>query len=108
MNSGTFDRILKLVREGTYKISTHALAELIEDELTSDDVVSSMSDAELIEDYPDFPKGRSVLLLHTRGDGVPVHTVWGIPKGYDSPAVLITAYVPDKAKWSEDFRKRCS
>lgn len=108
MESETFDKIVELVGEGNYKISTHALGELIEDELTADDVVNNIGDAELLEDYPDFPKGRSILLMHAREGDVPVHTVWGIPKGHDSPAVLITAYVPDPARWSEDFRERRS
>lgn len=54
MESETFDRIVELVREGSYKISAHALGELIEDDLTADDVVNNIGDVELLEDYPDF------------------------------------------------------
>ena len=38
----------------------------------------------------------------------PIHVVWGIPKGARSPAVLVTAYRPDPAKWSSDFIRRMS
>lgn len=62
----------------------------------------------LIEDYPDYPKGASVLVLQHDKDGQAVHAVWGIPKGRDRPAVLVTAYRPDSDRWNEDFTKRKS
>ena len=34
------------------------------------------------------PRGRSVLVLQLDGAGQPIHVVWGIPKGFESPAVL--------------------
>ncbi len=34
------------------------------------------------------------------------NTVWGIPKGHDKPAVLVTAYSPDPEKWDEEFLRR--
>jgi len=52
------------------------------------------------------PKGASVLVLQTAADRQPVHVVWGIPKGYTNPAVLVTAYRPDPARWNTDFKKR--
>ena len=36
----------------------------------------------------------------------PIHVVWGIPWGQISPAVLVTAYRPDPARWTEDFLRR--
>jgi hypothetical protein len=38
--------------------------------------------------------------------GAPVHVVWGIPKGYDKPVVLVTAYRPDPERWDETFTRR--
>jgi hypothetical protein len=59
-------------------------------------------DGELIEDYPDDPRGHSCLLLGT-SRGRPVHVVCS-PKG--DYLAIITAYVPDSAHWSADFRRR--
>jgi hypothetical protein len=38
--------------------------------------------------------------------GKPIHIVWGIPKGFSKPAVVITAYRPDPALWEADFKRR--
>ena len=91
---------------GDIKISDHGYDELAEDGIVVRDLVGSLTDADLVEDYPDFPKGPCVLVLQHDRNGEPVHVVWGIPKGEKAPAVLVTAYRPDPEKWTEDFRRR--
>lgn len=70
------------------------------------DVIRSLAGAVVVEDYPDFPKGPSVLVLQLDGTGRPVHVVWGIPKGHERPAVLVTGYRPDPDRWTSDFLSR--
>jgi len=106
--SNTFKRILELAEQGNARISDHGYDELAEDEIFVRDIMASLSDAVLLEDYPDFPKGPCVLLLQNDNSGRPLHAVWGIPKGGDSPAVLVTAYRPDPDKWTDDFRSRAT
>lgn len=36
----------------------------------------------------------------------PVHVLRGIPKGYNKPAVLITAYRPDPKRWDPALLQR--
>ena len=104
--SDTLIQILALAQRNEIRISEHGYDELAADNIMARDVVSSMAGGELLEDYPDYHKGPCVLILQKDRDGLPIHTVWGIPKGKESPAVLITAYRPDPSRWSTDFRRR--
>ena len=66
------------------------------------EVQSVVLDGELIEDYPDDPRGHSCLLLGAP-DGRTVHVVCSPKADY---LAIITAYVPDSSQWSADFRRR--
>jgi hypothetical protein len=88
------------------KISNHGYDELAADGILAMDVVEGVQDAEVIEDYPNYPKGSCVLVLQRDGSGQPVHVLWGIPRGLSSPAVLVTAYRPDTLRWEQDFKRR--
>ena len=103
---GAIDQIRKLVTAAEVRISEHGYDELAADGLTVREIVAGISNAVLIEDYPDYPKGPSILVLQQDTAGKPVHVVWGIPKGYTSPAVLVTAYRPDPEKWEPGYIRR--
>lgn len=102
----TFDRIRALVSQGRVRISEHGYDELATDGLLARGLVEGVKSAEVVEDYPNYPKGPCVLLLQRTEAGRPVHTVWGIPAGHTSPAVLITAYLPDPERWEPGFKRR--
>ena len=106
IKSDTFESIKLLIVNNEVLISSHGYDELAEDHIFVRDVISSIQDAVILEDYPNFGKGPCTLLLQFDRDNKPIHTVWGIPKGKTSPAVLITAYRPDPEKWSADFMRR--
>jgi len=100
------DKAKKLIAQGKVRVSEHGYDELAEDELSAREVVSGFSTAILVEEYPDYAKGPCALFLQQDTEGNPVHVVWGIPKDYDEPVVLVTAYRPDPNRWDQDFRKR--
>ena len=104
--SETLSQIQALVDRGEIRISLHGYDELAADQISVRDVVGGLKDAILIEDYPDYPKGPSCLVLQRDGAGQLIHVVWGIPAGRVSPAVVITAYRPDPAKWDESGKRR--
>jgi hypothetical protein len=47
-----------------------------------------------------------VLVLQRAANGSPTHAVWGVPRGYNRPVVLVTAYRPDPTLWDETFTRR--
>ena len=104
--SETFDRVRELVESGEAKISDHGLRELGADSLTAREVVAGVIDGVVVEDYPAFGKGPCVLVLQRAANGRPVHVLWGLHKGTERPAVLITAYIPDPARWDTSFMWR--
>jgi hypothetical protein len=95
-----------LIAAGQIRISEHGYDELADDKLTARELVSGARDAELLEEYPDYPKGPSVLFLQRDSEGSPVHAVWGVPKGHSGPAVLVTAYRPHPDRWDTACRRR--
>ena len=101
-----FRQILRLVEGGEVKISDHGYDEMAADGLYVRDVIGSVLDAVVIEEYPDYAKGPCVLVLQKDRRGEPIHVVWGIPKGKSEPAVLVTAYKPDPQRWEPGFTRR--
>lgn len=100
------ERILALIRAGDVRISEHGYDELAEDGLTAREVLTGVSGAVVVEEYPNYPKGPCILFLQKDRNDEPIHVVWGIPKGHDNPAVLITAYRPDPERWDQTFTRR--
>lgn len=104
--SATLETIKRLVAAGDVRISEHGYDELVNDDILARDILNGVAAATLVEDYPEFGKGPAVLVLQCDGAGKPLHVVWGIPRGRMSPAVLVTAYRPDPARWSADLLRR--
>lgn len=96
------------MHDGNVRVSEHGWEELEADDIFVRDIVNGIESALLVEDYPEFGKGPSVLVLQYDRDSSPIHVVWGIPKGHNSPAVLVTAYRPDPNRWNDDLTKRKS
>jgi hypothetical protein len=104
--SKTLENIKALICKSEVRITDHGYDELSSDNLLAREVVEGASEAVLVEDYPDYPKGSCVLVLQKDREQQPVHVVWGVPKGHSSPAVLITAYRPDAEMWEDDYLRR--
>jgi len=95
-----------LVVQGSVRISEHGYDELADDGLLVRDVIDGVAAGIVLEDYPQYAKGPCVLVMQRDGKGEPVHVVWGIPKGHNDPAVLVTAYRPDPRQWQDEFSRR--
>ena len=83
----------------------HAVRQMSRPErmITTAEVAGVITSGQVIEEYPTDPRGASCLLLGF-GDGKrPVHVVCA-PK--DEYLAIITAYLPDPAGWSSDWKRR--
>jgi hypothetical protein len=106
MVSRLWQQFAALITAGDVRISEHVYDSLADDGLTVNELLTGVSSAVVIEEYPEYPKGAAVLVLQRAVDGSPVHAVWGVPRGYNRPAVLVTAYRPDPSIWDETFTRR--
>ena len=104
--SKTLTQIQLLVARGAVRISEHGYDELSEDDIFINDILDGVGSAVVVEDYPDATRGPSVLVLQLDALRRPLHVVWGIPRDRSEPGVVITAYRPDKERWSSDFIRR--
>ena len=106
MASNTLQIVIGLVAALQYRVSDHAEDRLAEREIDLDDVLSSVANAEVVEEYPDTGRGESVLVLQQLSDKSTVHVVWGLAKAGRNVAVLVTVYTPDPDEWSSDWKTR--
>lgn len=67
------------------------------------DIIHCVEAGQIIENYPDDYPYPSCLVLGETVSRKPLHAVIGIGRGM---AWLITAYIPDPEKWSDDFTTR--
>jgi len=96
--------IQKKIRDNRYEISFHAERERENEHLLVADIEESvLLSGELLENYPDDPRGHSCLVLGFNRAGHAIHTVWGLlPTDW---VRLITVYIPKPPKWIDPWTR---
>ncbi|MBI3960326.1 MAG: DUF4258 domain-containing protein, partial [Chloroflexi bacterium] len=77
--SQTFQQVVALVKVGDLLVSDHGYDELAVDGILATEVIVSISQGVVVEDYPYYHRGPCVLVLQFENSGRPIHVVWGIP-----------------------------
>ena len=97
-------KIQSLIKAHRYRFSSHAEKERHADQITADEFEQSMGVApEVIEDYPNDPRGPSCLVLGFTARGDPIHAVCGM--SVPNVLIIVTIYRPDPREWL-DWRTR--
>jgi hypothetical protein len=91
------DLLKKRIRDNRYRLTEHADRERENDGIEIKELKRALLECELLEDYPDDPRGPSCLTLGFDSQGRPIHIVCTIDK--NDVALIITVYIPSKPKW---------
>lgn len=85
--------------------TNHIFIRLVQRGISMDDVQTAILNGELIEDYPDDYPFPSCLIM---GYCTPTSVIHVVCASNDSGTELwlITAYIPSKEKWMDDFKTR--
>jgi len=95
--------ISQAVHAGDYELSLHADEERLNDRVTIAELEDVLRSCEILERYPDDPRGESCLVLGFSRER-PVHVVCG--KTRQDKLFLITVYMPTEPKWKDPRTRR--
>ena len=103
MIENILDGIQAEIKGGSHRFTIHAGERMIERHIAVGEVKEAVlaESAEIIEDYPNDPRGSSCLIFGMTTKGRPLHVQCSYPPG----VVVITAYEPEPTEWL-DWRIR--
>jgi hypothetical protein len=97
--------IQRNVQAKSYRLTSHAEREREADQITVREIEEALLSrrCEVIENYPDDPRGASCLVLGFTEEGLPLHLVCGV--SLPDVMVIVTVYRQHPDKWF-DWRIR--
>ena len=99
----SISRLIQYYLDDKVLISDHAAMRCKQRGIKIKDIRNAVNNGEIIEQYPeDFPFPSCLILRKTYSNQW-IHLVMS---DEGSMSRVITAYYPDKEKWTEDFRTR--
>ena len=104
----THEKLLATIRDRASQrilFSQHALRQMSRPDrlISTTDIRMVLEKGEVIEDYPEDPRGHSCLILGKGTGDRPVHVLCS-PR--DDYLAVITAYLPTEEEWTSDLRVR--
>ncbi len=99
-SSERLESIRSAFRLRRYEISRHAAGRMLRRGIRTDDIEQAITNAEVIEEYPEDKYGPSLLVLGFTRAGRPLHIQIALAR-----MRIVTVYEPDPHEWS-DWRIR--
>jgi hypothetical protein len=96
-------RIKSQAAGGNFRITQHAQQEMVEDEISLDEVLEAIRQGEILEHYPEHRRGACCLLCGLTDKGRPLHIVCTTAQPV---LILITAYEPRPPRWRTPRERR--
>ena len=96
-------RIKSQAGAGAFRVTQHAHQEMVEEEITLDEVVQAIQRGEILEVYPEHRRGACCLVNGFTDEGRPLHLVCTTGQPL---LILITAYQPRLPKWLTPRERR--
>ena len=98
------EEIQQRILAGHYLVSFTHTEKLRRRRISVETIEEAIRTGEIIEDYPNDPRGPSCLIHGVTREGRPIHVVCG--KIDSDQIVIITAYEPNLEEWEHDWQTR--
>ena len=95
--------IIQSCERNSLRWTNHVAVRLTQRNISADDIVITLINGEIIEEYPDDYPYPSCLVNGRMRNDQPLHVVCGFGEG---ELWLITAYHPDAEEWTPGFTAR--
>ncbi len=97
------ERIRAQAAAENIRITQHAQQEMVEEDITLDEILQAIATAQVLENYPEHKRGSCCLLYGVADDGRPVHIVCTTAQPV---LIVITVYEPGLPKWVTPTQRR--
>jgi hypothetical protein len=95
--------IREKISQGRYEFRKHALERSTARGINPLEVKEAILEGEIIEDYPNDPRGHSCLIFGKSSKGKKLHVVCGIAHNL---VWIVTVYEPSEDDWIDYKRRR--
>ncbi len=96
------DRLQRQAEADRFRITAHAHQEMVEEDVSLDDVIGVLRQATLVENYPDHKRGPCCLVCGPFEAERHLHVVCTTSLDL---AIIITVYEPKLPKWVTPFER---
>ena len=104
MNSDAIlQRIRAQAKKENVRVTQHAQQEMVEEDITFDEVLEAISTGQILEDYPEHRRGPCCLINGITQNGRPLHIVC---TSIQPVLIIITAYEPRSPRWITPTQRR--